>query len=293
MVDVRGPSPTVADHVGRDLSSPPLHCSTSQHHGRLAVLCYSIDRVMSMSVVRLGLVVLLSLHAMTAAAAAGAGEADIRLVGQGREVALEEHLAPGKLVLFDFYADWCAPCRTLTPRLETLTRQFPDRLALRKIDVVDWESPVARQHGIGSLPHLVLFGPDGTRLAEGDANRVLRVLASELGIESGGRRGFAAGSSVPKPVWIAFIAALVVGSIIVLRRARAATPRVRLEDAQPAADGGSPRIWYAMVRGSLEGPYSVGELAGLAESGSLAGESQVRRRGDSGWQRLDDVLRST
>lgn len=236
---------------------------------------------------------LLAALMVAAQASAADGGADIRLVGQGREVVLEEHLAPGKLVLFDFYADWCAPCRILTPRLERLAGQFPDKLALRKIDVVDWESPVARQHDIGSLPHLVLFGPDGTRLAEGDANQVLRVLGAELGIEGGGRRGVAAGSSVPKPVWIALIAALVIGSIFVLRRGRASTSSGGGEDRLQASDDGSPRIWYAMVRGSLEGPYSVGELVRLMESGSLAGESQVRRRGDSGWRRLDDVLRAT
>ena len=48
-------------------------------------------------------------------------------------------------VLVDFYADWCAPCKILEPHIDRLAELHPDRLAVRKIDVIDWSSPVIRQ----------------------------------------------------------------------------------------------------------------------------------------------------
>lgn len=42
-----------------------------------------------------------------------------------------------------------------------------DDLVLRRVDIHDWESPVARQYGIDRLPNFRLYGPDGTLIAEG------------------------------------------------------------------------------------------------------------------------------
>lgn len=238
-------------------------------------------------------VALLILTALAAApiASAATEHADVALISQGREVTLEEHLVPGKLVVFDFFADWCAPCRYLTPLLERLAEQHPDRLALRKVDVIDWSSPVARQHGLSALPHLVLFGPDGARLAEGDAERVLAALNSELGGTVAGVPA-ARGQRVPAPVWLALVAALVIGSIALRRRARTPAPVETREGRRPEPAGsGSPRIWFAVVQGSLDGPYTIEQLVELGRSGVLEGHAPVRRRGDATWRRLDDVTR--
>ena len=228
--------------------------------------------------------------AVASFATAAAGQADVRLISQGREVTLEEHLVPGKLVVFDFFADWCAPCRYLTPLLERLAEEHPDRLALRKIDVIDWSSPVARQHGLSAIPHLVLFGPDGARLAEGDAQRVLAVLESQLGGAAGGIPASRGGSKVPAPVWLALGAVLVTSSLLLRRRGRTAAVADRREPV-PVAErtAGSPQIWFAVVQGNLAGPYSVEQLADLRRSGALEGSARVRRRGDATWRTLDDV----
>jgi thiol-disulfide isomerase/thioredoxin len=98
-----------------------------------------------------------------------APEADMKIITHGEKVELSAHLAPGKYTVVDFYAAWCPPCRALGPALERLAAAENSRLALRKVDIVDWTMPVAEQYGIESLPHLMLFGPDGTRLADGDA----------------------------------------------------------------------------------------------------------------------------
>lgn len=47
------------------------------------------------------------------------------------------------------------------PQLEALAKQN-SKVRLRKIDVKSWSSPVAQQHGVNSLPHLVLY--EGPRL---------------------------------------------------------------------------------------------------------------------------------
>ena len=237
-------------------------------------------------------VVLLTALGDASMAVANAGTADVKLISQGREVTLEDHLVPGKLVVFDFFAEWCAPCRYVTPVLERLAAEHPDRLALRTIDVIDWSSPVARQHGLSAIPHLVLFGPDGSRLAEGDAERVLSVLNAQLGGAADGAAVARGGPGVPAPVWIALVAALLAGSIVLRRRGRIPAAAVPSTPAQPEdAAAGSPRIWYAVVRGSLDGPYSIEQLAELQRSGTIAGKVPVRRRGDATWRRLEDVTR--
>jgi thioredoxin 1 len=222
--------------------------------------------------------------------------ADIELISQGRSVDLEGHLVPGKLVLFDFYADWCAPCRYLEPQIDRLAEQFPERLAVRKVDVIDWNSPVARQHRIGSLPYLVLYGPDGNRLADGDVERVFGVLRTELGgIDEAGRGGRRL--AIPTTVWVAAFAALVFGSLVVGRRAGAARAR---NDRQAVAEATGPRdrddpgraapIWFVMIGGSLEGPFSVEQLTDLRRRKTLDADDRVRRRGDAAWRRLADVI---
>jgi thioredoxin 1 len=99
---------------------------------------------------------------------ARSGKADLEVITHGQEVEVTEHLAAGKYTVIDFYAAWCPPCRVVGPALERLAGAQPDRLAVRKVDIVDWTMPVVEQYGIESLPHLMLYGPDGTRIANGD-----------------------------------------------------------------------------------------------------------------------------
>jgi thiol-disulfide isomerase/thioredoxin len=101
--------------------------------------------------------------------AAQGPKADAAIITHGEKVDLEAHLAKGKYTVVDFYASWCPPCRVVGPALEHLAAAEPARLALRKVDVVDWTMPVVEQYGIESLPHLMLYDPDGKRVADGDA----------------------------------------------------------------------------------------------------------------------------
>jgi thioredoxin-like negative regulator of GroEL len=105
--------------------------------------------------------------------------ADIAVITHGKEVDLAAHVAPGKYTVFDFYAPWCPPCRVLGPALERLAGRAHARLALRKVDIVDWTEPVARQYGVESLPYLVLYDDRGQQVAAGD--EVFSVLKREFG----------------------------------------------------------------------------------------------------------------
>lgn len=93
---------------------------------------------------------------------------DMQIITHGQAVDLAAHLAPGKYTVVDFYASWCPPCRVLGPTLERLAAAESTRLALRKVDIVDWTMPVVDQYGIESLPHLMLYDPEGKRIANGD-----------------------------------------------------------------------------------------------------------------------------
>ena len=239
------------------------------------------------------LLVLVSV-AMLGTATGALAQADVKLISQGRQVNLEEHLVPGKLVIFDFFADWCAPCRQLTPRLERLAAQYPDRVALRKVDVIDWESPVSRQFRIGSLPYLALYNGDGRQLAMGDANRVLRVLGTHLDGSPISAKRVGRRSAVPTPVWLTFIVAMVVGSLVLRARGKRGAPGPG-GSAEPASmsEENPPRIWFALLQGGLDGPYSAEQLETLRASGELTSETRIRRRGESSWRRLDDVVGRT
>ena len=96
-------------------------------------------------------------------AAAFRGE-KIRVVSNGGEqVDLASLMAPGKITIVDFYAEWCGPCRQISPQLEQLAKTDPD-VVLLKIDIVNWNTPVTRQFGIQSVPNVRVFGRTGAQL---------------------------------------------------------------------------------------------------------------------------------
>ena len=59
-------------------------------------------------------------------------------------------------VILDFWADWCEPCKNLTPILESIVKKHPDVLLLAKVNT-DQEQMLAQQMGIQSLPTVALL----------------------------------------------------------------------------------------------------------------------------------------
>jgi thioredoxin-like negative regulator of GroEL len=84
----------------------------------------------------------------------------IEVISHGAQVDINQNLVPGNVTVIDFYADWCGPCRQLSPRLEQMATSDPE-IALRKIDIVNWKTAVAQQFNIRSIPQVNVYDRNG------------------------------------------------------------------------------------------------------------------------------------
>lgn len=64
-------------------------------------------------------------------------------------------LKSNKKVLVDFYADWCGPCRMLSPVVEEVAKET-EEVEFYKINV-DHAEEVSRKYGVMSIPTLIIF----------------------------------------------------------------------------------------------------------------------------------------
>lgn len=64
-----------------------------------------------------------------------------------------------KPAIVDFYADWCGPCRMLSPTLESLAQKYKDKIIIYKVNT-DKERELAAAFGITSLPTLLFIPMD-------------------------------------------------------------------------------------------------------------------------------------
>jgi thiol-disulfide isomerase/thioredoxin len=94
-----------------------------------------------------------------AAPVTGRGQ-QLEAISHGAQVDINRHLALGSVTVVDFYADWCGPCKQLSPSLEQMARTDPE-IALRKIDIVDWNTAVARQFNISTIPQVNVYNRRG------------------------------------------------------------------------------------------------------------------------------------
>ena len=69
-----------------------------------------------------------------------------------------------KPVLVDFYADWCGPCKMLSPVLHELAEEKADELKIGKVNV-DEQMELAMRFQVSSIPMVVLF-KDGKPVAK-------------------------------------------------------------------------------------------------------------------------------
>lgn len=90
--------------------------------------------------------------------------------------------AASKYTVFDVYADWCGPCRTVDERLRDIVGKRAD-VAVRKLNVVDFESPLGKELGsrLEALPYLIVFTPSGKRIdiAGADMEKLDKALAAK------------------------------------------------------------------------------------------------------------------
>ena len=110
--------------------------------------------------------------------------------GDGALQKLSDYVGKGKVVVVDFWASWCPPCRAEIPKLQALKAKYGDKFDV--LGVAVWDNPddtrkaieelkitwpvIVGTHklteptdlyGIKGIPHIIVFGPDGTILSRG------------------------------------------------------------------------------------------------------------------------------
>lgn len=91
---------------------------------------------------------------------------------------LEE--AGDKLVVIDFYATWCGPCKRISPVLEELAEKNKDKVVVIKIDVDDAEvESIVSEHGVSSMPTFVFIrkGKDNSKFSGADPEKLKQKIA--------------------------------------------------------------------------------------------------------------------
>ena len=88
-------------------------------------------------------------------------------------VNLKNSIVKGKTNIIDFYSEYCPPCKRISPFLKKLDARRGD-LVVIKIDInregingIDWDSPVAKQFRLKSIPYFIVISPWGKLMCEG------------------------------------------------------------------------------------------------------------------------------
>jgi len=93
----------------------------------------------------------------------------------GEKLDLSQLAVPGKTTLIEFYSDQCPPCHEMLRVMEYLAASRSD-LAIRRINIdrtghsgIDFDSPLAEQYAVESVPSFRIFDPQGKEIAQGKA----------------------------------------------------------------------------------------------------------------------------
>lgn len=86
-----------------------------------------------------------------------------------------------KLVVVDFFATWCGPCKMIAPMIEKFAEQYAGQATFLKVDV-DQAPELAQRHGISAMPTLVFFknGSELTRVVGANLAAVKQNIVSNI-----------------------------------------------------------------------------------------------------------------
>jgi len=59
-------------------------------------------------------------------------------------------------VVVDFWAEWCGPCKMLSPTVDAIAGEYEGKIKVLKLDV-QTEASIASKYGVSSIPTLLLF----------------------------------------------------------------------------------------------------------------------------------------
>lgn len=78
------------------------------------------------------------------------------MIQQLNKTNFTETIEKNQVVLVDFYADWCGPCKALHPTLEALDEEFKGKVSITKINI-DKNPELSQQFDVKSIPALFYF----------------------------------------------------------------------------------------------------------------------------------------
>lgn len=78
------------------------------------------------------------------------------VVANGAEEFAQHVHGTSGVVMVDFYADWCGPCKMIAPVIEELAAEYEGKATVMKVDV-DQASDVAGQYSVMSIPTVIMF----------------------------------------------------------------------------------------------------------------------------------------
>mgnify|MGYP001186636874 CR=1 FL=1 len=61
-----------------------------------------------------------------------------------------------KPVLVDFWAEWCGPCKMLSPTIDLIAKKYNGKIKVGKLNV-DNNATIAQQYGVRSIPNILIF----------------------------------------------------------------------------------------------------------------------------------------
>ena len=149
-------------HCGEKLSSIPIAKSTR-----------SVTRFSSNDLAAKIIYALILIGVLYGAYSLFFKEGDIPSYMFTGSVNLNERIVKGKTNIVDLYSEFCPPCVQIAPLLIRLDEKRSD-IAIVKINInrdgvsgIDWQSPVARQFKLKSIPHFIIVSPSGKLKCQG------------------------------------------------------------------------------------------------------------------------------
>ncbi len=76
----------------------------------------------------------------------------------------KEVLKSSNLVLVDFWAEWCGPCKMIAPALEEISEEMNENLEIKKLNI-DENPKTPQEYGVRGIPTLILF-KNGEKISE-------------------------------------------------------------------------------------------------------------------------------